>query len=106
MDRHPFPPDRFRGEMIQVAGHHDGSHTLLWVIFAVLLVLLVVALVTLVLEARHRGQEPQPAEDGAPPPGGAIAALDTRYASGELSRQDYLQARKDILGPGAAASAS
>ena len=102
MDRHGFPPDGFRGEMVQIAGHHsDGSHTLLWVIFAVLLVVLLVALVTLVLDAYHRSKEPQPVADGVPP-GGALAVLDTRYASGELTRRDYLQARKDILGPGAA----
>ncbi len=87
--------------MIQVAGHHaDGNHTLLWVIFAVLLALLLVALISLVLDHYHRSNQPQPVVEGAPP-GGALAVLDTRYASGELTRKDYLQAREDIGGPAA-----
>jgi uncharacterized membrane protein len=106
MDTNGFPPDGFRGGMIQVGGHAaDGSHNLLWVIFAVLLVVLLIALISLVLSEYHRSKAQQASADDVPgPPGGALGVLDTRYASGELTRRDYLQARKDILGPGAAAA--
>ena len=89
---------------MQVAGHHsDGGHTLLWVVFAILLVVLLVALISLVLDAYKRSKAPEQLHGmEEAPAGGALAILDTRYASGELTRRDYLQARKDILGPGAA----
>jgi uncharacterized membrane protein len=88
--------------MIQVAGHHsDGNHALMWLIFAVLLVLLLVALISLVLDHYHRSNQPQPVVEGAPP-GGALAVLDTRYASGEVTREDYLRTREDLGGPAAA----
>lgn len=104
MNGNGLPPDGFRGGMIQVAGQRgDGGHSLLWVIFAILLVVLLVALVSLVLDAYHRTKEPDHAHDpGEAPPNEALAILDTRYASGELTRRDYLQARKDILGSGGA----
>ncbi len=86
-----------------MAGDHgDGSHTLLWVIFAVLLAVLLVALISLVLDAYHRSNNPVPAAEAVATPGGALAILDSRYASGELGRRDYLRARADILGTGAA----
>ena len=89
---------------MQVAEHHGGGgHTLLWVVFAILLVVLLVALISLVLDAYQRSKHPEQSQAvEEAPPGGALAVLDTRYASGELTRRDYLQARKDILGPGAA----
>ena len=72
-------------------GQHGGGgdHTLLWVIFAVLLVVLLIALISLVLDEYHRSKRPAVARR-RPPPGGALAVLDTRYASGELTRRDYL----------------
>jgi uncharacterized membrane protein len=92
--------------MIQVAGHHgDGNHALLWVVFALLLVVLLVALVSLVLDYYHRSNEGPPAPRGGPPEG-ALAVLDNRYASGELKRSDYLQAREDLLGAGGAPAAT
>jgi len=85
-----------------MAGHHgDGNHALLWVIFAVLLAVLLVALISLVLDVYHRSNSPVAAVGAGAAPGGALAILDSRYASGELGRRDYLRARADIIGPGA-----
>ena len=89
--------------MVEVAGHPgNGDHALLWVVFALVLVLLLVVLVSLVLDYYHRSNEPQPGENVPPPGGAALEILDTRYAGGELTRRDYLQARKDLLGAGEA----
>ena len=75
--------------MVEVAGHPgNGDHALLWVVFA------------LVLDYYHRSNEPQAAEFVPLSGGAALEILDTRYASGELTRRDYLQARKDLLGAG------
>jgi putative membrane protein len=35
---------------------------------------------------------------GPPPPNAALAELDLRYARGEVSREEYLQRRADLLG--------
>jgi uncharacterized membrane protein len=87
--------------MVEVAGHPgNGDDALLWVVFALVLVLLLVVLVSLVLDYYHRSNEPQSAENVPPSGGAALEILDTRYASGELTRRDYLQARKDLLGAG------
>jgi uncharacterized membrane protein len=63
-----------------------------WILFATLIVLLVRATRT-------------PARDSA---GGAIRVLEERYASGEITREDFLE-RRAVLGggnPGAAADES
>src|SRR5262245_22328895 len=105
MNGNGFPPDALRGRMIEVGGHPgNGDHALLWVVFALVLVLLLIALVSIVLDHYHRSQEPEPPAATQPPlpAEGALAILDTRYANGELKRDDYLQARGDILGTGEA----
>ena len=86
-----FPPGGFRGDFVEHGGHHGGPHALAWVIFALLLTLLLVALVSLALDMYHRSQR-VPSER-------ALAALDDRYARGEIPREDYLQARHDLGGP-------
>ena len=85
-----------------MAGHPgNGDHALLWVVFALVLVLLLVVLVSLVLDYYRRSNEPQPGENVPPPGGAALEILDTRYAGGELTRRDYLQAR-GLFGAGEA----
>jgi uncharacterized membrane protein len=100
MDPNQFQPYGLRDGMMRVAEHQDGGgHALSWAIFAVLLVVLLVAVVSLLLDVHHRSNRPQAAV-GTAPPSEALTVLDARYAAGELARKDYLQARKDIAGPG------
>jgi uncharacterized membrane protein len=64
-----FPGDSFRGGVIDLAGNGgDGNHTLLWVIFTLLLIVLVVTLVSLFLDEYRRTQEAAAeGHDGLPP---------------------------------------
>jgi uncharacterized membrane protein len=89
------------------AGHHQGGHPLAWVIFALLLVLLLLVIANLVatLRRRRRGRWP-----GGPAPwwrhragpafaGGGDAPVEVlrlRYARGEISRDEFLQATADL----------
>jgi uncharacterized membrane protein len=110
MDRYGNQPFPFRGGggFVERAGHNGGPSDLAWVIFALLLVLLLLTIVSLALDAYHRSQGgPRPfskwLSPGGPPefaPGRrALAVLDMRYARGEVSRKDYLQAREDLGTP-------
>jgi uncharacterized membrane protein len=100
MDRYGNQPFPFRGGGFV---EHGGPHTLAWVIFGLLLALLLLSIVSLALDAYYRSQGPRPFTMGLPPgtvPGGrALAVLDVRYARGEISRKDYLQAREDLGTP-------
>src|SRR6266513_2546934 len=95
----PFPPGGFRGGFVERVGHDGGTHSLAWVIFALLLVLLLIAIVSLALDAYYRSQGPKPFTKWLPPgmppgmfPGGrALAVLDVRYARGEIGREEYLR---------------
>jgi uncharacterized membrane protein len=111
MDIRPklLPPDGFRGDGSfrgALVRHADGGgpSTLAWVIFALVLVLLLLAIVSLALDLyRRRSPRPVvgPPASAPPAPGGsavALAVLDDRYARGEVSRDDYLQARDDLRG--------
>jgi uncharacterized membrane protein len=91
----------FRGAVVEHGG--GGPSTLAWVIFALVLVLLLLAIASLVIDAyyRRRASQPVPAQAvAAPVPAAteALAALDARYARGEVSRDEYLQARDDLRG--------
>lgn len=71
-----------------------------WLLFSVaLLVLVVLAVVWL---ARNLGSgSPRGGEPGASPQPGSRSAreeLDVRYARGELTREEYVQARRDLEG--------
>jgi uncharacterized membrane protein len=73
------------------------------VIFALLLVLLLLVLVSLALDAYYHSQGSRPlvkwlgpGPPGFAPGGRALAVLGVRYARGEISRDDYLQARDDL----------
>ncbi len=104
----PFPPGGFRGGFVERVGHDGGTHSLAWVIFALLLVLLLIAIVSLALDAYYRTQGgsrpyfkwlPPGGPPGFAPGGRALAVLDMRYARGEVSRKDYLRAREDLGAP-------
>jgi putative oligomerization/nucleic acid binding protein len=108
MDRHgdqPFPPFG-SGRLVERVGEGGGPSDLAWVIFSLLLVLLLLAIVSLALDAYFRSQRPRPFTRWLPPgmppgpfPGGrALAVLGVRYARGEISREEYLQARADLSG--------
>jgi uncharacterized membrane protein len=101
----PFPPGGFRGGFVERVGHDGGTHSLAWVIFALLLVLLLLVIVSLALDTYYRSQGPKPVTKWLPPgppgmfPGGrALAVLDVRYARGQIGRKEYLQAREDLGG--------
>jgi uncharacterized membrane protein len=82
-------------------GHHHGPGPLAWAILAILLAVLIVSLVNLGLGlARGRGRR----WPGGGFPGGssldrALALLRLRYARGEISRDEYLQASADLGAP-------
>ena len=107
MDIRPnlMPPDGFRGggdsfRIVEQAGG-GGPSTLAWVIFALVLVLLLLAIASLAIDAYYRSR-PAAAAALAPALGPgtieALAALDARYARGEIPRDEYLQARDDLRG--------
>ncbi len=81
---------------------HGGTPALAWVIFGLLLALLLISLVSLALDVYARSQRRSRRFGrwlpGQPGPGRAMAMLDARYVQGELSREDYLQMRGDVLG--------
>jgi uncharacterized membrane protein len=109
MDIRPnlMPPDGFRGDggfrraLVERAGG-GGSSTLAWVIFALVLVLLLLAIASLAIDAYYRSRASRPAAADQPPiapaTSEALAALDARYARGEVPRDEYLQARDDLRG--------
>ena len=109
MDIRPnlMPPDGFRGGGAPFRGavvEHSGGggpSTLAWVIFALVLVLLLLVIASLAIDAYYRSR-PAAAAALAPAPGPgtieALAALDARYARGEIPRDEYLQARDDLRG--------
>jgi uncharacterized membrane protein len=89
--------------------HHHGGHPLAWVLFALLLLVLLLVIANLVATLQRKRRGPWP---GGPGPwqsrgmgpglaGGAPEeVLRLRYARGELSREEFLQANADLAGPG------
>ena len=72
---------------------------LIWIVFSVgVVVLIVLAIVWLVRSVSSGGTGPSSptATQGS---GSAREVLDLRYARGELSREEYLQARHDLEEP-------
>jgi uncharacterized membrane protein len=95
--------------------HHHGSHPLAWVLFALLLVLLLLVIANLVATLQRKRRGPWPGGPGPGPwqhrgmgpafGGGAPEeVLRLRYARGEISREEFLQASADLAGPGPPAS--
>jgi uncharacterized membrane protein len=90
------PPFENRGGIFLEPGfHHGGPGALAWAIFALQLVLLLglgALLVSALAGSRLRpGARPLPAS-------GPLEIVRMRYARGELSRDDYLQATRDLGG--------
>ncbi len=93
-----LPPNGFRDGFVEHAG---GPSSIAWVIFALVLLVLLLLLVSLILDLYFRSQGGSRRARWFPGPAGpgrALAVLDVRYAQGELSREDYLQARGDLFG--------
>lgn len=72
---------------------------LLWGLLSTALLVLIVVAVVWLVRSLASGSGRQKRVEGTPPGGSAREALDLRYARGELSREQYLQARRDLEGP-------
>jgi putative membrane protein len=80
-------------------GGWGGLLALVWL--ALSIAVLIIVLLGAVWLARSLGANRGPAGGGTPAPSGPPSArdvLDVRYARGEISREEYLQARKDLDG--------
>ena len=99
----PNFPDNFRGGRPlfgPFTGHHGGPPALAWAIFALQLLMLAALAVLLVRAFTFR---PRPA--GPPPrrfrrhgPPDPLTAVRMRYASGDISRDEYLEKTRDLGG--------
>ena len=69
---------------------------LLWLLLSVLVVIAVVALVVVLVRAATKGASPPPS---APREEQPREILDARSARGEIDREAYLQARRDLGDP-------
>ena len=70
---------------------------LVWVVFSVaVVVLIVLAIVWLARSVSSGGAGSSGPSTPTQGPGTAREALDLRYARGEISREEYLQARRDL----------
>jgi uncharacterized membrane protein len=74
---------------------HGDPHLLGWLIFAALLALLVLAVVY-AFTRMGVGTRPRVALGGPAHADDALGVLRLRYARGELTREDYLQASEDL----------
>jgi uncharacterized membrane protein len=89
-------------------GHRGGGDSLEWVIFALLLVLILLAIaqIALILMRRRRfGRHFGRGMHGPPGPGGPpwgrpdpLSIARTRYARGEIGRDEYVQLEHDLGG--------
>jgi len=95
------PPFRYRpGTFVYPAGgHHGGPSALAWTTFALeLLLLLGLAALLASMFARGR-RRPVAAPAGVPAQlGDPLDVVRMRYARGELGRDEYLQAVRDLGG--------
>jgi hypothetical protein len=96
----PNFPDNFRGGRPFFEVHHSGPPALDWAIFALQLLMLAALAVLLVRAFTFR---PRPA--GPPPrrfrrhgPPDPLTAVRMRYASGDISRDEYLEKTRDLGG--------
>jgi len=90
-----------RGPMFMPDYHHGAPSSLAWTIFALQLLLLA-GLAYLVVRSFAGARRPAPAgaPPVAPPPpaNDAVEVVRMRYARGELSRDEYVQAVRDLGG--------
>jgi len=102
------PPFQNRGgTFFGPAYHHGGPSSLAWAIFALQLLLLLglAALLVSALAGPRLRPWARPLPGPSPPPSGPtpgrhdpLEVVRMRYARGELSRDDYLQANRDLGG--------
>ena len=109
---HGHDDPRFGGPLFHRGGlfgpgayHHGGGHPLEWAILGVTIAILVVvtALLVLRLAGRSRPGWRKFAFPGGPPDPAGLLRL--RYARGELSRDEFLQASSDLGEPPTEAAA-
>jgi hypothetical protein len=107
-------PPQFRGRPFMPArgfeGHGGGGSTLEWVIFALQLLMLAALAVLLIRAFTRRGprfagpppwvrsRHAGPGAQGQQGPHDPVEHLRMRYARGEISRDEYLQATSDLGG--------
>ena len=99
--------DRSRGPATRMRDHMmwDGMAgagwlwTLLWATLGIGLLVLVVLAVVRLTRGGGSGAGSTESSARAAAPGSAREALDLRYARGEISREEYVQARRDLEGP-------
>ena len=72
-----------------------GGFMVLWVLLLLALIALAVTGVVWLVRSMRRSVS---ASNGATQPSAVRAELDHRYATGELSRDEYLQRRADVEG--------
>jgi putative membrane protein len=81
-------------------GFHHGPHVLAWLFFALLVAALVLGIVALVRSWNRprRGLlgPYAPLHQHGPPPDPAVHELRTRYARGEVDRDEYLRRMSDL----------
>ena len=87
-------PRRGPGPVPYEFHHHAGAGVLPWLFLVLLVALLVVAVLALL---RQRREAASPAAPAAPDP--ALAELRSRYARGEIDRDEYLTRSADLGGP-------
>ncbi|HWB70956.1 MAG TPA: c-type cytochrome [Egibacteraceae bacterium] len=96
-DRHPTD-DREDAGMMSGGRMMGAWMGVLWLLWALLLVALIVLAVVAVLWLLRNPRDPGRGLHAGPPRSLAREELDRRYAAGELSRDDYLQRRRDLEG--------
>jgi uncharacterized membrane protein len=85
--RPPLPPQFFE----RTAEHGGGTDTVLWAVFGLVLALLVLAVLALAARYGAAWRVRRVAVAGDP-----LDVVRLRYARGQLSREDYLQASADL----------
>src|SRR5512133_3232798 len=106
MQPHPIPPHGPFGRAFFPPAHsfESGSDTLEWVLFALLLTTLILVGVNLALAwsarsarlTRAAGPRSSGFRPGGPRRGNPFAILGERYARGEISRDEFVQASDDL----------
>jgi putative membrane protein len=89
----------YRGPFLPGRGYHEGAFILGTVLRFVALVLVIAAVVYLIrsfLQTRQRSWTP-PGPSRSP----GLDELDMRYARGEVTRDEYLARRADLMGTAA-----
>jgi uncharacterized membrane protein len=88
-----------RGAFLAPGPGHDGLGALEWAIFAIVLATLIAVVFALASRfARHRPPHWGRFAFAGAPPVDPVGVVRMRYARGEVSRDEYLQATRDLGG--------